>query len=56
MTFAELFETYIERHARENLATWDVIQRKVRKDALPIIGQMPAGRCANGISIKPSTG
>jgi integrase len=43
MTFAELFELYMERHARENLKTWDDIQRKVRKDAIPIIGQMPAG-------------
>jgi Phage integrase family. len=43
MTFAELFELYMERHARENLVTWDDIQRKVRKDAIPIIGQMPAG-------------
>ena len=42
-TFAELFETYMERHARENLATWDDILRKVRKDALPVIGEMPAG-------------
>ena len=43
MTFSELFELYMERHARENLVTWDDIQRKVRKDAIPIIGQMPAG-------------
>jgi hypothetical protein len=42
-TFAELFETYMERHARENLATWDDILRKVSKDALPVIGEMPAG-------------
>src|SRR5215213_5641097 len=43
MTFAEMFELYIERHARENLMTWFEIQRKVRKDAIPIIGSMPAG-------------
>jgi integrase len=43
LTFAELFETYMELHARENLASWDDVQRKVRKDALPIIGEMPAG-------------
>ncbi len=43
MTFAELFELYMERHARENLVTWPEIQRKIRKDALPIIGHMPAG-------------
>ena len=43
MTFAELFELYMERHARENLVTWPEIQSKVRKDALPIIGAMPAG-------------
>lgn len=43
MTFAEVFELYMERHARENLVTWDDIQRKVRKDAIPIIGQLPAG-------------
>ena len=43
MSFAELFELYMERHARENLSTWGDIQSKVRKDALPIIGSMPAG-------------
>jgi len=43
MTFAELFDLYVERHARENLMTWPEIDRKVRKDALPIIGEMPAG-------------
>jgi integrase len=43
MTFAELFDLYMERHARENLSTWGDIQSKVRKDALPIIGSMPAG-------------
>jgi hypothetical protein len=43
MTFAELFELYLDRHARENIATWADVERKVRKDALPIIGQMPAG-------------
>ncbi len=43
MTFAELFDLYLERHARENLMTWPDIERKVRKDALPIIGEMPAG-------------
>jgi integrase len=43
MTFAELFDSYMERHARENLMTWPDIDRKVRKDALPIIGEMPAG-------------
>ena len=43
MTFTELFETYLERHARENIATWDDVQRKIRKDAMPIIGEMPAG-------------
>ena len=43
MTFAELFETYLERHARENIATWDNVQRMIRKDAIPIIGDMPAG-------------
>ncbi len=43
MTFEEVFELYLERHARENLSTWGDIQRKVRKDAIPIIGQMPAG-------------
>jgi integrase len=42
-TFEELFELYMARHARENLVTWPDIQRKVRKDAVPIIGQMPAG-------------
>jgi integrase len=42
MTFSELFELYMERHARENLKTWDDIQRMVRKDAIPIIGEMPA--------------
>ncbi len=42
-TFAELFELYMERHARENLMTWPEIDRKVRKDAVPIIGEMPAG-------------
>ena len=42
MTFAELFELYIERHARDNIATWYDVQRRVRKDVLPVIGQMPA--------------
>jgi hypothetical protein len=43
MTFAELLEAYIERHARENIATWDNVQRMIRKDAIPVIGEMPAG-------------
>jgi integrase len=43
MTFAELFDLYMERHARENLVTWPEILCKIRKDALPIIGSMPAG-------------
>jgi hypothetical protein len=42
LTFAELFETYMDRHARENLLTWPEIQRKIRKDALPVIGKLPA--------------
>ena len=43
MTFAELFQLYIERHARDHLATWYDVQRRVRKDVIPVIGQMPAG-------------
>ncbi len=33
----------MERHARDHLATWYDVQRRVRKDVIPVIGQMPAG-------------
>jgi Arm DNA-binding domain/Phage integrase family len=41
LTFTELFETYMDRHARESLSSWRDIERKIRKDALPVIGDMP---------------
>ena len=42
LTFKELFETYMDLHARERLVMWRDVERKIRKDALPIIGSMPA--------------